>query len=217
MGVYQVPGVGPLVVTPQHHVLEMYDCLDDYGWRRLFKRNDVDPQFSRHGAARSILCVTWDSREVEIFGIYHLVNGILREIKMQSTLYTDVIEPPYRMQPDLLDHGKIVHQWWRGRLRNPLLWPEGDHLPDTLRDAVVRLKVDGRFFQWPAVTAEGSGFTLRFSVASAWRARTEEDYICDALESLSTPDAPVRVVFSEEQKTPYFPWAKRPAGGEVAT
>lgn len=194
-----------------YHVLEMYDCLDTTSWRRLFERNEVEPQFSRHGEDLSILCVTWNSDEVTASAIYHLVNDILRELKTQSTLYTDVIEPPYRMQPQPLDHGKVVHQWWRGRHQNPLRWPAGDALPEAIRQGVVRLHVEDRCHAWPAVLPQERGVTLQFTVHPDWRTRTFEDSICDALEGLSTPDFPVRVTFVAEKKLPYFPWVKSPA------
>ncbi|MBZ9752767.1 hypothetical protein K7W42_18155 [Deinococcus sp. HMF7604] len=197
-----------------HHVLEMYDCLDDSGWRRLFEQNDVEPQFSRHGEARSILCITWNSSEVQLHVIFQMVDSILRLAKAQCTLYTNVIEPPYRMQPDILDHGEIFHQWWRGRFQNLLLWPEGDDLPEALRQAVVRLFVEGRIHEWPAIVPQENGLTLQVIIDPAWRSRREQDCICDTLEAHSTPDHAVRVAFVAPKQSPYFPWVKRPTNEE---
>lgn len=200
-----------------HHVLELCDCLDDLSWRRLFSRNDVEPQFSRHGEDTSTLCITWNSSEVTLHAIYVLADPLLREARTQSTLYTDVIEPPYRMQPQPLDHGRTVHQWWRGRDRNTLRWPAGEHLPEAVRSAVVRLYLAGHFDQWPEVTTDAHRITIQFSVTRDWRTRTMEDRLCDALEVFSTPTCPIQVAFVELGKPGLFPWVKRPLTSEGVT
>ncbi|MFC4636953.1 hypothetical protein [Deinococcus hohokamensis] len=195
-----------------YHVLELYECLDLEFWQHYFTTSEVIPELSRHGPNLGTVCVTWASDDVHLSGIYHRCRDMIRMRETQTTLYTDVIEPPYRMQPDLLDHGKVVEQWRRGRLYNPQRWPDGELLPDYVRNAVVRLEMTGTIEGLPKVTLDdGGGACFAVEVDSRWRTRRQDEYIVDALESAGTTDFPVSVRLIESSCIrPFFPWVKQP-------
>lgn len=173
-----------------HHVLELHGTTSRGGYYRLFTRNGVQPQYSRHGDDLATLCVTWHPMDAELRDIHDLVRDFARYLHTQVTLYTDVIEPPYRMAPHPLDHGTIVERWNEGQLRDPS-WPEGETLPDRVRTSVTRHIVQGHAHRWPRVTPTPGGYTLTFSTIGA--PGLAEEHLTDSLEALSTDDCEIRV------------------------
>lgn len=179
-----------------YHVLEIMDHPDESWLRRYFCRDGVQPEFSRHGAAEENLCVTWGDHEVTLEQLRATFKDIADHLAVQVRLVTDVIEPPRRMQPTMLDHGRQVAIWNEGVVP-PSTWERTDLLPEATLMAVRELLVERTLNTRPEIRQEEIegklGIVLTLRLYSRLRSRAREDRIYDALEGTSTDEVPVRV------------------------
>lgn len=179
-----------------YYVLEVMDHPDDAWLKRYFCREGMRPDFSRHGAAGENLCVTWDAAEVSLEGLRTLSGNMADGLAVQVRLVTDVIEPPWRMQPAMLDHGRQVAIWNEGMVP-PSTWEHTELLPEITLLAIRQLLVEQVLDTRPHISQEQIegklGIMLTLRMYFRLRSRAREDRIYDVLEGTSTEEVPVRV------------------------
>ncbi len=188
MGVDAVPGVGRDELAMGYYTVVVPDTRDVYGIQRFAGRLEVSGEFSRHGQDEAACYLTWPDDEVPLEYAERVAQG-LSCFEEDVAVYKDIVERPYRFQPQPLDHGNLVRVFNEGIRRGYFEPAEPLPLPEATLRAVKSLQREGRLSRQLEVKLQDDGVEITAFVSPnirKWGRLHEEVY--EAVEGTGRPD-----------------------------
>ncbi|WP_157468831.1 hypothetical protein [Deinococcus murrayi] len=174
------------------------DCRNVRFLQRLASHFQVPAEFSRHGQYGASCYLTWADDEAPL----EYVEAVAKDLSCHDedvALYKDVVERPYRFQPQMLDHGVLVRVYNEGIRRGYIETKEPLPLPEATILVIKALQREGHLDHRVEVMRREAGVELTVFIpplADKWR--SHRDRLYEAIEGTSTDDFLVTLKLVEQ-------------------